>query len=98
MTGIERSAGVIPFRRVNGRVNFYYCIVVWFETRTRPGSFQRVVLKTVKTEHQAALREIFEETGMKAVSLLPDFRDQVEYHYRRQGRPIDKTSFSSLAR
>jgi len=53
--------------------------------------FPKGSIEDGETEHEAALREVFEETGMKDVELLPDFKDKVEYHYRRQGRPIDKT-------
>ena len=91
MTGIERSAGVIPFRRVNGRVEFLLLHSGMVRNPDAAWEFPKGSIEDGETEHQAALREIFEETGMKAVSLLPDFRDQVEYHYRRQGRPIDKT-------
>ena len=53
--------------------------------------FPKGSIETGEEEQGAARREIWEETGIEAVELLPDFRDQVEYRYRRNGNPVQKT-------
>jgi hypothetical protein len=42
-------------------------------------------------EQETAIREIGEETCMMDVQILPDFKDQVKYQYRRNGQNIEKT-------
>ena len=53
--------------------------------------FPKGSIEPEEEEQQAALREIWEETCLKSVELLPDFRDQVDYQYRRNGNPVEKT-------
>ncbi len=47
--------------------------------------FPKGAVENEETEEQAAKREIFEETGIKVESFIPNFRKRIEYHYRRSG-------------
>lgn len=49
-----------------------------------------------ETEVEAALREIKEETGLDVV-LIADFRQEVEYTYRRGGKTVRKKVVFFLA-
>ena len=42
-------------------------------------------------EEETALREVKEEVCLTDIHLLPDFRDQVNYVYRRHGKQLNKT-------
>jgi bis(5'-nucleosidyl)-tetraphosphatase len=46
--------------------------------------FPKGAVEKGETEEQAAKREIFEETGLKVNGFIPNFRREIEYHYRRQ--------------
>ena len=44
------------------------------------------------------VREIWEETGLKSISQVPDFRREIEYFYRRQGELVHKSVVFLLMR
>ena len=58
----EKSCGVLPFRMVNGRQEF----LLVFETYSRCWSLPKGHIEAGETDIQAALRELFEETGLTA--------------------------------
>ncbi|MCB9526418.1 MAG: NUDIX domain-containing protein [Myxococcales bacterium] len=87
----ERSAGIIPFRRVEGRIEFLLVHSILVRNPDAAWEFPKGSIEDGETEEGAALREIGEEAHISQVTLLPDFRDEVHYTYRRHGRPIDKT-------
>ena len=91
MIAYERSAGVIPFRRREGRIEYLLLHSRMVRNPDAAWEFPKGGIEEGESEHEAALREVSEETCMADVTLLPDFRDQVEYQYRRQGRSIEKT-------
>ncbi len=87
----ENSCGVIPFRRREGVVEFLLLHSVMVRNPDAAWEFPKGSIEAGESEIEAALRELCEEANISAIELLPDFRDQVQYHYRRQGREIDKT-------
>lgn len=87
----ERSCGVIPFRRREGSIEYLLLHSVMVRNPEAAWEFPKGSIEDGESETEAALRELSEEAGITAVDLLPDFRDQVHYHYRRGGREIDKT-------
>jgi bis(5'-nucleosidyl)-tetraphosphatase len=52
--------------------------------------FPKGHLEKGETEVQAALREVQEETGIKAVDLASDFKHSFEYYYKRDRDTIHK--------
>jgi len=46
--------------------------------------FPKGAVEKGETEEQAAIREIFEESGLHVQVFVPNFRKEIEYHYRRQ--------------
>ncbi|MCA9541481.1 MAG: NUDIX domain-containing protein [Myxococcales bacterium] len=87
----ERSCGVIPFRRREGVIEFLLLHSAMVRNPDAAWEFPKGSLEEGESEQDAALRELREEAHISAVNLLPDFRDQVHYGYRRAGREIDKT-------
>lgn len=87
----ENSCGVIPFRRTDAGVEYLLLHSVMVRNPDAAWEFPKGSIEAGETEVEAALRELREETGITQIELLPDFRDQVQYNYRRGGRPIDKT-------
>ena len=73
----EYSCGAVVFTRLNGIP--HYCLV---RARNQPEGchgFPKGHMEPGETEEQTALREIFEETGLR-VRLLPGFRAVTEYN------------------
>ena len=81
---IETSCGAIVFTREQGEVK--YLII-----RSKEGiyGFPKGHVEAGETETETALREVGEETGL-AVQLLPDFRMEDVYCFRRNQREIEK--------
>ncbi len=82
---------MIPFRRTEGSVEFLLLHSVMVRNPDAAWEFPKGSIESGETEIETALRELHEEANLTAVELLPDFRDQVHYHYRRSGREIEKT-------
>lgn len=87
----ETSCGVIPFRRRGDVIEFLLLHSAMVRNPDAAWEFPKGSLEAGETEQEAALRELLEESTLTPVELLPDFRDQVHYVYRRGGREIDKT-------
>ena len=87
----EKSGGVIPFRRRAGTIEFLLLHSILVRNPDAAWEFPKGAIELGETEAQAAIRELGEEALVTAVKLLPDFRDEVHYTYRRSGRSIEKT-------
>lgn len=87
----ERSCGIIPFRRVDHGLEFLVLHSALVRNPDAAWEFPKGSLEPGETEIEAALRELREETTLTKIRLLPEFRDEVHYHFRRGGREIDKT-------
>lgn len=79
MQKTERSAGAVLFLRRGEALRY-----VLVQSRSGEWGFPKGHLEAGETEPQAALREIFEETGAR-VELLPGFQE--ESVYPLPGRP-----------
>ena len=89
----ERSCGVIPFRRASdgGPIEFLIVHSALVRNPEACWEFPKGSPNPGETDLETALRELREETTLTEIDLLPDFRDQVCYTYRRDGREIEKT-------
>ena len=86
----ERSCGIIPFRRREGAVEYLLLHSNMVRNPDAAWEFPKGSVEAGEEETQTALRELREESGVAEIDLLPDFRDQVNYQYRRGGRDIEK--------
>ena len=60
--------------------------------------FPKGAVEKGETEEQAATREIREESGLHVQSFVPNFRKEIEYHYRRQDGLAHKRVIFFLAK
>lgn len=70
----EKSCGVIVFTRKNGEIKY-----VVIESINGFFGFPKGHIENGETEKQTALREVFEEVGLKP-NLIDGFRETVEYY------------------
>ena len=87
----EKSAGIIPFRRTEDGIEFLLLHSGMVRNPDAAWEFPKGSIEDGESEQEAALREVWEETGIQDVKVLPDFKDKVEYAYRRSGRLVEKT-------
>ncbi|MDG6905758.1 MAG: NUDIX domain-containing protein [Nitrososphaerota archaeon] len=59
--------------------------------------FPKGAVENGETEQQAAIREIFEESSLRISEFVPNFRKEIEYHYRRQEGLVHKRVIFFLA-
>ena len=84
----EKSAGAVVFHR-NGEVEYLLILSTYWE-------FPKGIVEPGETESTAAIREIREETGLE-VGLMPGFRREINYFYRRAGTLVKKQVVYFLA-
>ncbi|PKL37144.1 diadenosine tetraphosphate hydrolase [Candidatus Peregrinibacteria bacterium HGW-Peregrinibacteria-1] len=61
-------------------------------------SFIKGHVETIdESEHHTAIRETEEETGITDLTFIEDFKEQVAYRYRRQGKMSHKQVIYFLA-
>ncbi len=93
----EKSSGIIPFRRGADGVEYLLLHSGMVRNPDAAWEFPKGSMEPGEEEPETARRELMEETGITAVTLLPDFRDKVEYMFRRRGQEIQKTVVFFLA-
>lgn len=81
---IEKSSGVIVFRRDQ---DIQYLLLHYEEGHWE---FSKGNIEKGESEEQTAMRELVEETGIEDVKLFEDFREKINYFYRRQGKTVSK--------
>lgn len=82
----EFSAGVIVYRE--SQTSRKYLLLHY------PGGyfdFPKGHLEQGETEKIAAVRELFEETGIKNIDICQEFKEAIHYQFRHQGVLILKT-------
>lgn len=81
----DRSVGIIPFRKEHGERRYLVLRQTkghWGFPKGHPGEGE--------TDIQAALRELFEETGILSCDILPGFGHVQHYRIEREGEPIER--------
>ncbi|MFA6553362.1 MAG: NUDIX domain-containing protein [Patescibacteria group bacterium] len=72
----ERSAGAVVYFRKTGRIEF-----LMMKYRHGRWDFPRGHLEKGETDHQAAVRELQEEIGVRVRRFVPGFREAVSWRY-----------------
>ena len=93
----EKSSGIIPFRRVGKRVEFLLLHSAMVRNPRAVWEFPKGSVEDGESEHEAAERELREETNLSIDGFIDGFRDQVDYQYRRSGQPVSKVVVFFLA-
>jgi 8-oxo-dGTP pyrophosphatase MutT (NUDIX family) len=74
----EKSCGAVVFTRVNNKIKY-----LLIRSLTGTYGFPKGHVEAGETEEQTALREVFEEVGVK-IDLLRGFKTVVEYSLPRK--------------
>jgi 8-oxo-dGTP pyrophosphatase MutT (NUDIX family) len=89
----EKSCGVVLFRNEDGR--HLYLLLHYEEGHW---DFPKGHVEEGESEHEAAVRETVEETGISDIDFVFGFRERIEYSYMREGRTMRKEVYFFLAR
>jgi len=87
----EKSVGAILFRRSKG-IEF-----LLLQYGAGHWDFPKGGVEEGETEHGTMRREVFEETGIKDISVLVGFREQINYFYKRTEGLVSKEVIFFLA-
>jgi len=74
----EKSAGAIIFRKENGTT--YYLLLHYFSGHWE---FPKGHIEAGETEEDTVKREIFEETGISELKIIPGFKKYMKYFFRQ---------------
>ena len=94
----EQSAGAIIFRIENKQP--YYLLLHYptgKRTKREYWDFPKGHLEKGETEKQTALREVQEETGLREIAFVPEFKERIQYYFRVEEKTIFKTVVFFLA-
>jgi 8-oxo-dGTP pyrophosphatase MutT (NUDIX family) len=79
----EKSAGAIIFRKDSG--NIYYLLLHYPSKNRRGGhwEFAKGHVEEGESDEETVRREIFEETGIGDLKILPGFKQHIKYFFRQ---------------
>jgi len=79
----EKSAGAIIFRTENG-IPLY--LLLHYPSKNKRGGhweFTKGHVEPGENEEETVLREVFEETGLKDIKIIPGFKKHIKYFFRQ---------------
>src|SRR3989338_2205837 len=88
----EKSAGAIVYRKEKEPVYLllHYEMGHW--------DFPKGKIEANEKDLETVKREIQEETGIKDIEILKDFKEEIHYYYKFEGELITKTVIFYLAK
>ena len=91
----EKSAGAIIFRKEAG--NIYYLLLHYPSKNRRGGhwEFAKGHVEQGENEEETVKREVFEETGIRDLNILPGFKQYIKYFFRSYPQKVQKTPLAS---
>jgi len=89
---IERSAGAVVFRRENSKI--FYLLLHYPGASHRAEKdywdFPKGHIERGEKIEETVKREVFEETGLKDIEILPGFKETINYFFKFEGKNILK--------
>jgi len=82
----ETSAGAIIFRK-NKENKF---LLLEYKYKNKFWDFPKGNVEKNEEEKETVKREIEEETGIKTIIFIPEFRERISYIYKREGKTVFK--------
>ncbi len=89
---VEKSAGAVIFRKDNKKL---YYLLLHYEAGH--WDLPKGHIEKGESEKEAVLREVKEETGIRDVNFLEEFRTTIKYFFRAGGKTIFKIVVFYLA-
>jgi len=92
----EHNAGVLLFRIGNNEIKY---LILKYQIHTQNHwDFVKGGIENNETLVEAAKREVLEETGIKTIIIIKDFKEQIKYTYKKDhGDVIEKDVIYLLA-
>jgi 8-oxo-dGTP pyrophosphatase MutT (NUDIX family) len=88
----EYSAGAVIFRKdIKGTQYLLLHYHSSGKVKKEYWDFAKGHLEIGETELDTVRREVFEETGLRNVRILPDFRETIQYYFKAKGKTVFKT-------
>ena len=88
----ERSAGAILFRKEKKPI----FLLLHYEAKH--WDFPKGNIEKGEKDQDTVKREIKEETGIKDVEIIPDFKEKIQYYFKFKSELINKTVIFYLAK
>ena len=88
----EKSAGAILFRKEKEPI---YLLLHYEEGHW---DFPKGHIEKGETEQETVKREVEEETGIKDIEIIPNFKEKMQYYYKLKGELMNKTVIFYLAK
>ncbi|MFA7141979.1 MAG: NUDIX domain-containing protein [Candidatus Paceibacterota bacterium] len=89
---MEKSAGLIIFRREKEKI---YYLLLRYQSLSKKGidywGFPKGHIEGEETERETAAREAVEETGIKDLRFIDDFKYLIDYSFKKSGKIVFKT-------
>jgi len=89
---IERSAGAIVF------IKDKEPIFLLLHYEAKHWDFPKGNIEVGETDLETVKREIQEETGIKDIEIVKDFKEKIHYYFKFKGELINKTVIFYLAK
>lgn len=88
----EYSAGAVIFRKdIKGTQYLLLHYPSSGKTTKEYWDFAKGHLEAGETELDTVKREVFEETGLRNVRILANFRETIQYYFKTKGKTVFKT-------
>ncbi len=90
----EASAGAVIFRKEKKSIVY---LLLHYHFKTDYWDFPKGNIESGESEEDAALREVKEETGLADVEIIPNFKEKINYFYKRDADTVFKEVVFYLA-